>query len=388
MLTFRRSGAAALAVTLGLGAFMVGCGSGDDSEPASTGASSATGTAAAGDAGSDFMAKAEKAAADARAPITPTVPTSGPKGVKGKKIVLIPCSAAAQGCKALNDWFKKAAADLGWETLEIDPAGDPGKMADAVQKAIDIKADGIYTSAIDAATIAAPLRKAKAAGLKSVCASCTNEDDLYTMSLPAAPNYVKDGYNLAAQMYVDTGGKLRMIMLEDDEFGNTRLRQQGARQFVQECKDAGGDCEIVATQKVLITNISTSVPNQVASLARRHPEWNALFAPYDAILTFVIPALQQAGVAGEGKAYGFDPIDLNTKWIDEGNVETATVATPYRWQGYAAVDILNRAFQGEDVTDEGVKDKLLTKENLPPNGEAYLDDEDVSAAYRKLWGVG
>ena len=162
-------------------------------------------------------------------------------------------------------------------------------MADAVQKAIDIKADGIYTSAIDASTIAAPLRKAKAAGLKSVCASCTNQDDLYTMSIPAKDNDVKDGYNLAAQMFVDTGGKLRMIMLEDDEFGNTRLRQQGARQFVQECQDAGADCKIVATQKVLIPNISTSVPNQVASVARQHPDWNALFAPYDAILTFVIP---------------------------------------------------------------------------------------------------
>jgi len=385
MLTFRRTGAAALAAAFALGALGAGCGSGDD-DGSTTGSSA---TAAAGDdPAAQFMEKAKKAAADAAAPITPTVPTSGPKGVKNKKIVVIPCSAAAQGCTALNDWFKKAAADLGWETLDIDPAGDPGKMADAVQKAIDIKADGIYTSAIDAATIAAPLRKAKAAGLKSVCASCTNTDDLYTMSLPAEEYYVEDGYNLAAQMYVDTGGELRMIMLEDDEFGNTRLRQKGARQFVEECQEAGGDCEIVATQKVLISNISTSVPNQVASIARRNPNWNALFAPYDAILTFVIPALQQAGVATEGKAYGFDPIDLNTKWIAEGNVEAATVATPYRWQGYAAADILNRAFQGEEVTDQGVKDKLLTKDNLPPNNEAYLDDEDVSDAYRQLWGVG
>ncbi len=382
MLRLRHMGTMALALVLCVGILGAGCGSDDDDSNSGSGGGGSSGGAA------DFAKKAKQAAADAAAPITATVPESGPKGVRDKTIVLIPCSAAAQGCKALNDWFKKAAAELDWKTLEIDPAGDPGKMADAVQKAIDTKADGIYTSAIDAATIAGPLRKAKAAGLKSVCVSCTNTDDLYTMSLPAQDNYVTDGYNLAAQAFVDSGEKLRMILLEDDEFGNTRLRQQGAKQFVDECKKAGADCEIVATQKVLISNISTSVPTQVASVARQHPDWNALFAPYDAILTFVVPALKEAGVAGSGKAYGFDPIDLNTKWIEEGNVETATVATPYRWQGYAAVDILNRAFQGEPVDDQGVKDKLLTKENLPEGGSAYLDDEDVSGAYRKLWGGG
>ncbi len=383
MLMSRRTGVTALAVALTAGALTTGCGSSSSSSSNSSSASGSTSPQGA----SAFMAKAKKAATDAAAPITPTVPTSGPKGVTGKKMVMIPCSAAAQGCKALDDWFAKAAKTLNWSALQIDPAADPGKMADAVQKAINIKANGIYTSAIDASTIAAPLAKAKAAGLASVCASCTNTKNLYTESLPAEPNYVKDGYNLAAQAYVDNGGKLRMIMLIDDEFGNTRLRQQGAKQFVNDCQAAGGDCKIVATQNVLISNISTSVPNQVASIARQHPDWNALWAPYDAILTFVIPALKQAGVVQNGKAYGFDPIDLNLKWIKEGNVEAATVATPYQWQGYAAVDIINRALQGKPTTDEGVKDKLLTKSNLPASG-TYLGDQDVSAGYKKLWGVG
>jgi ribose transport system substrate-binding protein len=382
MLISRHMRAATLAAILVAGVLAAGCGSSSSSTSTAAGSNAAqkSGTAAT------FLTKAKTIVAGAAAPITPTVPTSGPKGVKGKLVVMIPCSAAAQGCAALDNWFATAAKVLDWRTLQIDPAGDPGKMADAVQKAINIKANGIYTSAIDASTIAAPLASAKTAGLKSVCASCTNTNGLYTESLPAQPNYVKDGYDLAAQAYVDNGGKLRMILVEDSEFGNTRLRQQGARQFVRDCQSAGGDCKIVATVNVLIANISTSVPNQVASVARQNPDWNTLWAPYDAILTFVIPALKQAGVAN-GKAYGFDPIDLNLKWIREGNVEAATVATPYRWQGYAAVDIINRALQGQPTTDEGVRDKLLTKANLPASG-AYLDDQDVSSAYKKLWGVG
>jgi ribose transport system substrate-binding protein len=206
--------------------------------------------------------------------------------------------------------------------------------------------------------------------------------------LPAEEQHRVDGYNLAAQAFVDNEGSLKLILLRDNEFGNTTRREQGVLDFVKECRAAGADCETVAQTNVLITNISTSVPRQVASVARQHPDWNALIAPYDAILTFVIPALKEAGVAGEGKrAYGFDPIDINVDWIRDGDVEAGTVASPYRWIAYAAVDQLNRAFAGEEPVDQGVKDKLVIKSNAPPKGETYLDDGDPGAAFRKIWGT-
>ena len=60
MLTFRRTGAAALAAAFALGALGAGCGSGDD-DGSTTGSSA---TAAAGDdPAAQFMEKAKKAAA-------------------------------------------------------------------------------------------------------------------------------------------------------------------------------------------------------------------------------------------------------------------------------------------------------------------------------------
>lgn len=372
--------ASMLGVVAGAALLIGGCGDSEESSDSGGGASGG------GDAAA-FTEKANKTAAAAASEIKPTVPTEGPKAETGKTIVTIPCSAAAQGCKIAVDWFKRAADDIGWKTVQIDPAGDPNKMADAVNRAVSIKADGIFTVAIDAGTIQAPLRKAKEAGLFATCFSCVDEDGLLVDILPAEEQHGIDGYNLAAQAYVENEGKLRMILLRDNEFGNTRGREEGVLKFMKECKDAGGDCEVLAEQNVLVQNINTSVPQQTVSTARQHPDWNALVAPYDAILTTVIPALKEAGLTGENKrVYGFDPIDINVDWIRNSDVETATVASPYRWIAYAAVDQLNRAFAGEEAVDQGIKDKLITKDNAPPEGETYLDDGDPSAAFKKIWG--
>jgi ribose transport system substrate-binding protein len=111
-----------------------------------------------------------------------------------------------------------------------------------------------------------------------------------------------------------------------------------------------------------------------------------MIAPYDAIFLSVVPALKQAGVA-KGKAYGFDPLDTNAGWIRSGDVETATVASPYRWIAYAAVDSLNRAFAGKPMVDQRIRDKLVLRDNVPPRGQTYLDDGDPGPRLAQLWGV-
>jgi ribose transport system substrate-binding protein len=259
-------------------------------------------------------------------------------------------------------------------------------MAAAVNTAVSMHAAGIFTVAIDASTVAAPLAAAKAAGLHAVCFSCVNENGRLDDILPAKAQHERDGYALAAKAFVNTGGHLRLILLRDNEFGNTTGRVAGVLKFVNECQAAGADCKTVAQENVLITNINTTVPQETVSIARQHPDWNALIAPYDAILSAVVPALKQAGVA-TGKVYGFDPININTGWIRDGNVEAATVASPYRWIAYAAVDQLNRAFAGKPLVSEGISDKLILSSNVPPQGQTYLDDQDPSTKFVQLWGV-
>ncbi len=176
--------------------------------------------------------------------------------------------------------------------------------------------------------------------------------------------------------------------MRDSEFGNTIRREQGVLRFIDDCRAAGASCTLVAQQNFLVGNISTSVPQQVAALLRNKPDWNALIAPYDATLLYVLPELRNSGLVKDGqRAYGFDPLDQNISWIRDNDVEAATVASPYDWIANAAIDELNRAFSGQPAVDEGVTDKLVSSHNAPAEGKTYVGDGDPAATYAKLWGL-
>ena len=351
----------------------------------SSGESAGPGTSAEAKA---FKTKAETIAAEASSPATVTPPADSPSIEPGKKIVTIPCSAAAQGCKIAVDEFAKAAKAVGWSTSMIDPAGDPAKMADAVNQAVSSGADGIFSVAVDSANIKAPLEAAKKAGLQSVCFSCVDAPGLLLDTLPAEDQHHADGYTLAAQAFLDSGENLKAIVLRDNEFGNTRGREQGILDFISDCKKAGASCELVTQQNFLVSNIATTLPQQVAALVRSHPKWNALFGPYDASLLMVVPELLNNKLASKDqRVYGFDPLDQNITWIRDSNLQVATVASPYEWVAYAAIDQMNRAFAGKKPAEQGVVDKLITKNNAPGKGETYLGDGDPAATYLKQWGV-
>ena len=61
------------------------------------------GTSQASAGGDAFLEKATATVQAAAAPITAEVPATGPQAAKGKTLVLMPCSAAAQGCQAQID---------------------------------------------------------------------------------------------------------------------------------------------------------------------------------------------------------------------------------------------------------------------------------------------
>ena len=55
----------------------------------------------------------------------------------------------------------------------------------------------------------------------------------------------------------------------------------------------------------------------------------------------------------------------------------------------AAIDTLNRFFNGAPAVPEGVGMALITKgHNLPASGDEYEATIDFKAAYMKAWGLG
>jgi ribose transport system substrate-binding protein len=333
-----------------------------------------------------FQQKATQVYQDATAKQT-RLPDSAVIGAaKAKTIVIIPCLMAAEGCARPARGVQEAAEALGWKTTLIDGQGDPSKMANAVLQAISLHADAIAIQAIDADTILGPLKEARKAGIHVVGYASINRDNVVEAVYPNNNDFSAEGYAIAAGAYKLAGNKLDVIEMRGDEFGGCKLRANGTRKFIDECKAAGGDCSVLASENFLVTDLTTRVPQQAISEVRRHPNFDVLWACYDAGLNFMLQGLNSAGLTDHGIAVAMDANVANIDIIRAGGFQKATVGLPLEWVGYAQVDALNRMFLGKTPNDGGIQLKLLVQQNVPAHG-AWQGDVDFRSAYRKSWGL-
>jgi ribose transport system substrate-binding protein len=375
-----RLAAVAAAGALAVGLSLTGC-----STTAQNGSGSGDGAAAAKNL-TDFTANAKKLVEDATAKQDNKPPATGPKAVTGKKIFIIACAMAAEGCSRPAKAVEAAAKAIGWDATINDPQGDPSKMANAVNQAVASKYDAIALTAIDAQTIQQPLQQAKDAGLLIATIAGTDipGKPMFDAVVPPEKDFVNQGYVTAAKAFLDHGSKLKLAMLTGTEFGTVRERVEGTKQFVADCKKAGGDCEIVAEENFLVTDLTTSLPGQAAAMIRSHTDADALWVGYDAGANFAIEGLESAGLKVD--VYSYDGNVANISRIAKGDMEVSDAATAMQWSGYGVIDNFNRIWSKEKAVDQGLSFKLLTKDNVA-DGSAWDGDIDVSADYKKIWGV-
>lgn len=381
------SGAAlVLALAIGLAA----CGGGSGSS--SSGAEGTTAAESGGGGGSAKLAafekKVQQVVAERSGPQTEGPPTEGPPAAPGKSAYIIACSQALEGCQRESVAAKEAGEAIGWNMTLYDTESKPDKMVEGVQRAIDNDANGIIVQAIDMSALAAPLEKAKAAGATIVCFACVNDNEIAAQVIPSEQSFYEDGWAIAAQMYENTEGHPKILVISNKETGVIVKRLEGTEKFVEECKAAGGDCEIVDEQFFLYSNLTTAIPELVSVSLGQHPETNAIWMGFDSTEEFVQQGAEQAGVSKEEVGlYGFDGNKSNIANIREGGWEVATMAGPFEWVGWAEVDALNRVFNGEEPVEEVVKAKLITKENAPETDIYDGDGVDFKTGYKEVWGV-
>ncbi|MBU8864806.1 sugar ABC transporter substrate-binding protein [Paenarthrobacter aromaticivorans] len=377
---------AVVAVFTCLVALITGCG------PAATTQSSAQDSGAS----SAFTAKVAADVATATAAQTAStnpVPATSDPIVHGKKIVVIPCSMAVEGCARPARSIIEAAHLLGWEASIDDPASDSTKISAAIQRAVSKKADAIALTSIDAAAVQGDIKAARDAGIAVTCNMCGNKDDLYESMVPSLDENNKAGYLLGEFAYLEARKRFnsapKFIVLTDPEFDTVKARVSGLKQFIDDCKAAGAGCEKVAEGSFLAGEISTVAPGRVAQLVRSNPGYNVMFAGFDAAMLFFSQGLQQAGLADTKKAFGIsvDADVANTEMIRKGGFQAASVGFAFGRAGYGHVDNLNRLFDGQAPVDQGVTGKLVTKDNVPGSG-GWDGDFDATTLYKHLWKVG
>ncbi|MFG3025282.1 sugar ABC transporter substrate-binding protein [Streptomyces sp. NPDC048254] len=351
----------------------------------STAVLSACSTGATGASGA-FSASGLKEAtayvAKYRTDVTSTdVPASAPPVRKGRLIVTVPCSYAAENCKRGVDAFAEAAKAVGWKTKMIDPAGDPDKARAAVETAIRLKADGVFFVAGSGDQLQPALDDARAAGLAlvDVNGGPFKKGQFDTTVEPDAYEY---GMVMGAQMTVATKGKGKILLVNDPEFPSVKEYHRGV---LAALKKYCPGCEITDDISFQIAGLSTSLPTQFQAALAAHPETDMVWAAYDAAATALIPVIQRGTNGDKIQLVSSDGNAANLGYVKDGKVQTADVAASTEWAAYQALDETNRILNKQDVPlSVPSKFKLITKDNLttiPWNG-----DVDWRSAYLKLWG--
>lgn len=315
-----------------------------------------------------------------------TGPTDGPTAVTGKKIVSIPCSMAATGCARWDEGIHAAGEELGWTVETIDPAFDPQKANDAIQQAINMKADGVVFISIEPALLANSIAAAREAGLVVVSAGNGWEDeklDATTIQKDVSPQGFKQGQWAGAQACADAGGKGDVLLIDDPEFRLVSQRIAGAADSLAKCSKM-----TVTTQQVAAADIGSTLQQKAAALLQANPNVTSVVIGADAFATDFLVAIRQLGLQDKVRVYSEDGNADIIQDIVDGGATKGTVGVSLEQQGWATLDAVNRLLQGKTVAaNDGVQIRMVSS-NFIPKGNIYKGDFDFESAYKSLWSTG
>ena len=328
-----------------------------------------------------------------------------PKPQPGKKLWAITYGLAASAGAEAAEGAKEAGEAIGWDVRVFDGKFDPNNYLTGIRQAIAAKADAIYLYAIDCPVVKAGLEDAKEAGVAVVAAEAADCDDLK----PGAPSlFTTDNgaYNggpftskkltygpwienwgaaQASAIIAHTKGKAKIIDFYETDTESTLRLDVGLRREVAAC----AECEIVETVKFTGADFGPSLQAKAEQALLQHPEANAVFGSYDAPITSgIAAAVRASGRSDKLYVSGGEGDPPNVELVREGKGQNGGVADPVAWQSFAAVDALNRVFQGQKSAPNGIGFMLWDKDhNLPQKGEQVQPPIDFKSAYFRSWGV-
>jgi ribose transport system substrate-binding protein len=322
------------------------------------------------------------AVARARAPLsTWTGPKTSAKPQTGKTVYVVTCASQGIGCVRAAKGVEEAGNALGWQVRTVDGRGDPATWNSAILSAIAAKADGIVLAAVPPMLVGDALQQAAAAKLPVVSVFNPLPDKQDSVFAYVRPDHVAQGALAAEWVAADSGGKAKVILVEDRIFPELVERSTGFRKALKDCNG----CEIVETVDSTIATMAQRLPGAVAAALSRHADATYVIAPFDSNGFFANEGVRQAGRMGNIKVASYEGDPQTIAAIRDGQY-AMTIADPAEWMGWQAADELVRAFAKDQPSNVLVAWKLIDKDNAP-NTPGWFGDVDFRAEYKRLWGI-
>jgi ribose transport system substrate-binding protein len=378
---------------IALAGLATGCSSSSSSSSSASQTASATSTDAA------FLTQVQAYLAQFYQGTGGSLPTTGPKAVRGKDVWVVSCGQATS-CATGTAGVVTAGKALGWTTHVCDGASDVNNaFVTCLNQAIAAKASGIITNAIDCADIKQPLITAKADKIPVVNMAgfdCNQNlpqsagPPLFAASvIPSAAYPTLEAFAAAAakaQAYWlinATDGKAKVLNYDLTDITYGVVAQQATEAAFAQCSG----CTVYNIPFTLQQYNPQDLKTLFQSAYLKHPDANTVDALSTSVfLSGVAEAIKATGKpllsATQGtEAAAFDLVRSN------GGI-SAIVGEDNAQAGWAAADTLNRLFAGQPPVPEGEGYQLVdATHNLPASG-AYQTNVNYAAAYEKIWSGG
>lgn len=355
-----------------------------------------------GESSSSELAAAESKLSELYKGTYANPPAKSPKPEAGKQVWIISTSQAITIVAEAAQGAQNAGKQLGWDIHVFDAKGDPANYLTGVRQAIAAGAEGLVLLYVDCQYVQPGLEEAEREGIEvtaveaSDCNQTNPKDEPlfgYVVNYQEGPfhQWIEQwGAAQATWDIVTNHGEAKVVEFKETDNQATLLSSKGFGEELATCPD----CSIVDTVSFTAADLGQGLEQKAQQAFIANPDANSIEVPYDAVLTLgVLSALRASGLSGQIHVMGGEgnPANLDLIRNDEG--QDAAVGLPAPWEGYAAMDGLNRLFAGEDPykVSSGIGIQIVdTEHNLPASGPYEpigKDGQPISFEdlYAKAW---
>ncbi len=320
-------------------------------------------------------------------------PTAGPKAVGKKLVVYVAGDMRNGGILGVAKGVKEAAAAIGWDYREIDGQGTVSGQASALSQAVALKPDAIIVGGSDAVEQKAALEDAAKQGI-AIVGWHSGPKPGPLDGTPVFANVTTDSNEVAKvaamKAVADSDGKAGVVIFADSTYAIAIAKGRAMEAQIKQC--AG--CKVVAFEDTPLADVSTRVPQLTTTLLQQNgAKWTYSLAINDLYYDFMPPALEAAGIAGNGNPQNIsagDGSESAYQRIRAKDHQAATVPEPLNMQGWQLVDELNRDFAKQPWSGFVPAVHLVTADNIAFDGgpkNVFDPDNGYRDHYKAIWGV-
>jgi len=314
-------------------------------------------------------------------------PAGGPAAMARAPVVFIAADLTDGGIAAVARGVQQAAGAIGWPLQILDGQATTEGEHRAVRSALRSRPGGIILGGVDAGSLRAALREARAQGVPVVgwhAAIRPGPDPgaglaANVSSQPAAVARLAADYAIA-----DSNGYAKVAIFTDSEYS---INDRTAGLMASDIKR----CRHCSTVQVFDSPTSTAAigaVSLVASLLQHYGDRvGYLLAVNGSYITGASTALTGAGRRGDQTPYSIvagqgDESEFSRIRTDE--YQKASVAEPLNLEGWQLIDELNRARAGQPASGYVPPPAVITRADVP-SGAVFDPPGGYRENYLRIW---